>query len=80
MSGVYVIDEDQDDVIEITELPVEKWTRDYKTMLEKMASDKPASEGATEDPSQTRIIDDLREYHTQNRVHFWIQTVEGKLA
>ena len=67
MSGVYVIDEEQDDVIEVTELPVQKWTKDYKQYLEKL------SEG------EKKLIEDIREYHTQNRVHFWIQTSEGVL-
>ena len=44
--------------LEITELPVGKWTRDYKTFLEELA--------------QKDEIDDIAEYHTDNRVHFII--------
>ena len=44
--------------LEITELPVGKWTRDYKTFLEELA--------------QKDEIDDITEYHTDNRVHFLI--------
>lgn len=45
-----------EDELEITELPVGKWTRDYKTFLEELA--------------QKEEIDDIREYHQENRVHF----------
>lgn len=38
-----------DDELEITELPIGKWTRDYKTFLEEMA--------------QKDEIDEIREYH-----------------
>ena len=40
----------------ITELPIGKWTRDYKTFLEEL--------------SEKNEIDDIREYHQENRVHF----------
>lgn len=45
-----------DDELEITELPIGKWTRDYKNFLEELA--------------QKEEIDDIREYHQENRVHF----------
>ena len=45
-----------DTELEITELPVGTWTRAYKTWLEELA-----------DKSE---IDDIREYHQENRVHF----------
>ena len=35
VTGVYDIPEDN--ILEITELPIGKWTRDYKTFLEEMA-------------------------------------------
>lgn len=43
----------------IKELPVSKWTKDYKEYLEKIMSD-----------GNNPRIDGLREYHTKNRVHF----------
>ena len=49
-----------DDTVEITELPVKKWTRDYKTFLEEQMVSKDG------DPD----IKDIREYHAGNRVHF----------
>ena len=48
-----------DDELEITELPIGKWTRDYKNFLEELA--------------QKDEIDDIREYHEENRVHFVLQ-------
>lgn len=44
------------DELEITELPIGKWTRDYKNFLEELA-------GKDE-------IEEIREYHQENRVHF----------
>lgn len=54
MTGVYNILED--DELEITELPIGKWTRDYKNFLEELA--------------MKDEIDEIREYHQENRVHF----------
>ena len=45
-----------DDEVEITELPVGKWTRDYKNFLEELVV--------------KEEIEDIREYHQENRVHF----------
>ena len=53
-SGLYdVLD---DTTLEITELPIQKWTRDFKNYLEELA-------GKDE-------VDEIREYHMENRVHF----------
>lgn len=52
----------EDTELEITELPIGKWTRDYKEMLEEMAVKK---EGAAEP-----MVESFREYHQYNRVHF----------
>jgi len=46
------------DTLIISELPLRKWTRDYKTALEHMAQ--------VEDPA----IDDIKEFHKDNSVHF----------
>jgi DNA topoisomerase-2 len=56
MSGCYEVKDDT--TLEITELPIGKWTRDYKTFLEELAS--------KEEPE----VDEIREYHMENRVHF----------
>jgi DNA topoisomerase-2 len=49
--------------LEITELPIKKWTRDYKNYLEEMMQDK---------DQKLVAIDDMREYHTSRKVHFLI--------
>ena len=54
--GVYRVLEEGGDELEITELPIGKWTRDYKNFLEELA---------TKDE-----IDEIKEYHTENKVHF----------
>ena len=45
--------------LEITELPIGKWTRDYKNFLEELA--------------QKDEISEIREYHMENRVHFVLE-------
>lgn len=59
VTGIYNIL--SDDELEITDLPIGKWTRDYKNFLEEMSTG--------EEP----IIEDIREYHQENRVHFVLQ-------
>ena len=47
VTGVYrVLDDDE---LEITELPIGKWTRDYKTFLEELAV--------------KEEVEEIREYH-----------------
>lgn len=41
----------EEDIIEITELPIGRWTRNYKTFIESMMVDNP-------------LVEDMREYHT----------------
>lgn len=64
--GGYIINgrceaNDEDGLIDITELPIQKWTKDYKTFLEDLAS------------SEKGEIEEIKEYHTNNRVHFNIK-------
>ena len=47
-----------DNWVEITELPVGKWTKDYKEFLEGLMEGEKAE------------INEIREHHTNNRVHF----------
>mmetsp|Transcript_48884 Transcript_48884/g.66571 ORF Transcript_48884/g.66571 Transcript_48884/m.66571 type:complete len:82 (+) Transcript_48884:2243-2488(+) len=56
MQGKYNVLDD--DELEITELPVGTWTRVYKNYLEELA--------------QKDEVDEIREYHQENRVHFII--------
>jgi DNA topoisomerase-2 len=54
--GIFRVLEEGGDELEITELPIGKWTRDYKNFLEELAA--------------KDEIDEIREYHQENRVHF----------
>ena len=59
VTGRYEVKDD--DILEITELPIGKWTRDYKSFLEDLAGKEPPE------------ITDIREYHAENRVHFVLE-------
>jgi len=58
--------------IEITELPLKKWTQDYKEFLQTMlpGSDKPSK----------MQVQDVREYHTENKVHFVVKMNDETMA
>lgn len=60
VTGVY--QELSDTELEITELPIGRWTRDYKTFLEELAA--------------KEEVEDIREYHQENRVHFIVVVPE----
>ena len=57
-----VIDVMNDTTVEITELPVKKWTQDYKEFLESMIEGEGAAKGA--------FIKEFQEYHTDTKAHF----------
>jgi len=44
------------ETLEITELPPQKWVRDYKNSIEDMI--------------EKGEVKDIKEFHTENRVHF----------
>lgn len=60
-----------DNTLEITELPIRKWTQDYKEFLETLI--KP------EDKAVVPILADYKENHTDKSVHFTLQLAEGKM-
>ncbi len=64
--------QDGNTTINITELPIRKWTQDYKEYLEGLI--KP------EDKSQKAVLVDYKELHTGANVHFELQTAEGAVA
>lgn len=53
-----VMERTDSDWLKITELPINKWTSDYKTFLEEIVI------------SESNWITEFKEYHTENRVHF----------
>eukprot|EP00930_Biecheleria_cincta_P023601 TRINITY_DN17030_c0_g1_i2.p1 TRINITY_DN17030_c0_g1~~TRINITY_DN17030_c0_g1_i2.p1 ORF type:complete len:1542 (+),score=490.15 TRINITY_DN17030_c0_g1_i2:59-4684(+) len=58
--------------LEITELPVKRWTQDYKDWLVDQLP-KPGSE-------KRAAITELREYHSENSVHFVLSMTPDKLS
>ncbi|CAD5233794.1 unnamed protein product [Bursaphelenchus xylophilus] len=60
-----------DDTVEITELPVKTWTQNYKeNVLE------PMMDGTPDKPA---LINDFKEYHTEETVKFLVKFAPGKL-
>jgi len=62
---------ENDKGIEITELPLRKWTQDYKEFLHGML---PGGEGK----SKVKI-EDVREYHTEKSVHFSVKVSDEEM-
>ena len=65
-----IINQLDDTTLEITELPLKKWTQDYKEFLEELA--KPEGK---KDP----FIVDYKEHHTDTSVHFVIKMTPEKM-
>ncbi len=64
---------DEDNIVEISELPVQKWTtRDYKTFLEENLVDNKETANKEKDFE----IEDIKEYHTENNVFFRVKLTE----
>lgn len=64
-----------DDTIIISELPIGKWTNDYKQMLESMMI------GNTTDGASTNsIVKDFKENHTDTTVHFTVRIPSDKMV
>jgi DNA topoisomerase-2 len=57
--------------IEVTELPIKRWTQDYKEFLQTML---PGSD------KKTKVqLGEVREYHTEDRVHFSLRCSQNDL-
>lgn len=65
-----IINQIDDTTLEITELPLKKWTQDYKEFLDDLAK----SEGKKEP-----FISDYKEHHTDSSVHFVITLTPEKM-
>nr|KIR87863.1 DNA topoisomerase II [Cryptococcus tetragattii IND107] len=66
-----IIEKVNDTTLEITELPIRRWTQDFKEMLEEMTT-------GTDKVPQT--IKDYEEHHTDTTVHFRVHMTEKNLA
>jgi len=60
-----------DATLDVTELPVRRWTQDYKEFLEGLV--KPAD-------GSRPLLADYREHHTDAAVHFALQATDGGMA
>jgi DNA topoisomerase-2 len=69
-----VVTKKDDKTVEITEIPIRKWTQDYKEFLEGMMPGEKKSE-----ESDGHMIEDFREYHTENSVHFVVTLTAEKM-
>lgn len=58
-----------DDGFEITELPIRKWTQDYKEFLQGMVEDEKGAK-----------LQDFTEHHTESTVHFAINATKAQAA
>ena len=63
-TGIININE-ENECVEITELPIHEFTRDYKTFLEKNHIDNKESTG-----KKDFLIEDIKEYHIDNKISF----------
>jgi len=73
--GTYTL---EGDVLTITELPLRKWTLDYKVMLEAMMIQQTKGKGKNKTAGAAPLVKDFSENHTDETVHFTIRlTPEG---
>ena len=79
-------------VLVVSELPVKKWTKDYKEFLEKLMGLETKKEKEEEKKKKKKkldneesdgetkkikiIVEDFKEYHTNNRVHFEVKLLD----
>lgn len=82
ITGLYHWKEDDPNTLVITELPIKKWTKDYKILLDKFMGIEVAKDSKKkkkedneekEEKKEKIILEDIREYHTNNRVHFEVK-------
>lgn len=78
--SMYGIVEQVDDTnVVISELPIGKWTQDYKQMLETYVIGGPAAGEGAEAAAQT-FIKDFKENHTDTTVLFTVSVPQEKMA
>jgi len=70
-----LIEKKDEKTLEITEIPIRKWTQDYKEFLEGLM---PGDTKKSED-GPSNVIEDFREYHTENTVHFVVTMTPEKM-
>lgn len=71
-----VLEKTSNTTVVISELPIRKWTQAYKEWLEEIM---PSQEGKKGEEDTDALIQDYREYHTENTVHFEITMSAEKM-
>eukprot|EP00897_Mesotaenium_endlicherianum_P007582 jgi/Mesen1/6852/ME000351S05970 len=66
-----VITKKSDTVLDIVELPLKKWTQDYKEFLESLL--------LPSDKVKEPFLKDVKEYHTDTAVHFEVHLTESNM-
>jgi len=66
-----------DTQLEISELPLKRWTQDYKEFLESLMPQTQGKRG--DDADQSHIIEDFREHHTDSSVRFTLTLSREKM-
>ena len=69
-NGIIKINE-ENETVEITELPIHEFTRDYKTFLERNHVDNKEYTG-----KKDFVIDDIKEYHIDNKISFVLKLTQ----
>jgi len=62
------IEKISDTILSITELPIRKWTQDYKEFLEELLP----QDAKKSDDASTAVISDFKQFHHEKTVHFEI--------
>ncbi len=70
VNGKFKLNND-DNIIEINELPIREFTREYKSFLEKMHIDNKDYNG-----NRDFVVEDIKEYHTDNKISFIVKLTE----
>merc|ERR1719473_508649 len=78
-----VVEKKDSTTLEITELPIRKWTQDFKEFLEDLLTGGQAEGRAKKEGEEKgdkdkgrQLIEDYKEYHTENSVHFVLTLTE----
>jgi DNA topoisomerase-2 len=67
-----IVEQVDDTTLKISELPVRKWTQDYKEFLETMMT--------VSEKNKEPFIKDFREHNTDTKVHFELLLSEENMA
>eukprot|EP00929_Paragymnodinium_shiwhaense_P044864 TRINITY_DN22_c0_g1_i1.p1 TRINITY_DN22_c0_g1~~TRINITY_DN22_c0_g1_i1.p1 ORF type:complete len:1434 (-),score=498.53 TRINITY_DN22_c0_g1_i1:234-4535(-) len=75
------IEKTSDTTLSITELPIRNWTQNYKEFLEELlpAEGKNSKKQDDGEGGGSHLIEDYKEHHTENTVHFDVTLTAAKM-